>query len=103
MALERCLIRAGINEREEPMSRKDVEWLVAETRRLEAIGVVLGMLGLTGLAPAMPGRHGGRRKKAGRKKTYSNEAAKKREYRKRKKGRLQNVTVSTFCRNLLPL
>ena len=80
------------------MSRNDVEWIVAETRRLEAIGVVLGMLGLTDSAPAGPtpndtvvaksARHGGRRKNAGRKKTYSNEAAKKREYRKRKKGRL---------------
>ena len=78
------------------MSRKDLDWILAETRRLEALGVVLGALGLEVRAPAVRSRHGGRRKNAGRKKTYSNQAAKKREYRKRKRGRLQNVTVSTF-------
>jgi hypothetical protein len=79
------------------MSGKAIELMEAETRRLEALGVVLGLtVGLKCLAQAMPRRHGGRRQNAGRKKIYSSEAAKKREYRKRKRKRLQNVTVSTF-------
>jgi hypothetical protein len=56
------------------MSRKDVELIKAETRRLEALGVVLGMLGLNTLEP----------KRGGRPKLYETEAERKRAYRNRK-------------------
>jgi hypothetical protein len=38
------------------MSRKDIELIQAETRRLEALGLVLGMLGLTAFAAKLGGR-----------------------------------------------
>jgi hypothetical protein len=56
------------------MSRKDVEWIKAETRRLEALGVVLGMLGLSAFET----------KPAGRPRQYQSAAEKKRAYRERK-------------------
>ena len=56
------------------MSRKVIELIKAETRRLEALGVVLGMLGLTTFEPT----------RAGRPNLYETEAERKRAYRNRK-------------------
>jgi hypothetical protein len=56
------------------MSRQDIELIKAETLKLEALGFVLGMLGLTTLEP----------KRAGRPKLYETEAERKRAYRNRK-------------------
>ena len=56
------------------MRRKHIEFIKAETRRLEALGVVLGMLGINTLEP----------KRAGRPRLYDTEAERKRAYRKRK-------------------
>jgi hypothetical protein len=38
------------------MSRKDVEIIIAETRRLEALGRILGSLGLNAAEPKRAGR-----------------------------------------------
>jgi hypothetical protein len=66
------------------MSRKDVEIIEAETRRLEALGIVLGMLRLN------------EPKRAGRRRMYETEADRQRAYPKRKSEQV------TDCRKRSP-
>ncbi len=61
------------------MSRKDIEIIEAETRRLEALGIVLGMLGLK------------EPKRAGRRRMYVTEADRQRAYRKRKSEKVRDL------------
>ena len=61
------------------MSRKDIEIIEAATRRLEALGIVLGMLGLN------------EPKRAGRRRMYATEADRQRAYRKRKSEKVRDL------------
>lgn len=63
------------------MSRKTIELIKAETRRLEAMGVVLGMLGLKVFET----------KQSGRPRVHKTRADKQRDYRHRKKAKVLNV------------
>lgn len=62
------------------MSRKDIELIKAETRRLEALGVVLRNIGQVANLYRSP-------KKLGRKRVYADNAAKIRAYRERQFGK----------------
>jgi hypothetical protein len=66
------------------MKRKDIELIKAETARLEAMGVVLGMLGLSTFEV----------KRAGRPRSHGSKAEKQRAYRKRKSEKVRDIKVA---------
>ncbi|MGH7796581.1 MAG: hypothetical protein ACREQ2_17075 [Candidatus Binatia bacterium] len=71
------------------MGRREIELIKAETRRLEALGVVLGMLGLNVFEAKRRPRKSGTgplhsHPRLGRKRVFQTNAEKQRAYRNRK-------------------